>query len=118
MNYQDSVKSWSITCFGKEIAADKTERNYRFLEEALELVQSLGCGKEAAHQLVEYVYGRPIGEPKQEVGGVMTTLATLCNANDINMADAGWAELDLVWKRIDKIRQKQKAKPKFGPLPQ
>ena len=79
-------------CFGPIIAGDKVERNFRFLEESLELVQSLGCTKEDAHKLVEYVFNRPVGEPSQEVGGVSTTLAALCLANEINWEKAAEAE--------------------------
>ena len=51
-NYQSLVNDWMQACFGPEISADKTERNHRFLEEALELVQSIGCTQSEAHQLI------------------------------------------------------------------
>jgi hypothetical protein len=35
-------------CFGPEISADRVERNHRFLEEALELVQACGAARETA----------------------------------------------------------------------
>lgn len=60
-----------MACFGATISRDKAERNHRFLEEALELVQACGCTESEAAQLVAYVYGRPAGDPPQEVGGVM-----------------------------------------------
>ena len=95
-----------LKCFGAYIANDTTERNYRFLEEALELVQSLGCSQDDAHALVNYVYGRDQGDVNQEVGGVMVTLAALCNANEIDFVKAGDAELKRVWGKVDQIRQK------------
>jgi NTP pyrophosphatase (non-canonical NTP hydrolase) len=107
-----------VDCFGEEIASDKIERNHRFIEEALELVQATGCTKSEVLQLVEYVYGRDIGETKQEVGGVMVTLAALCLAQEIDMAECGEVELARVWTKVEKIRAKQKAKPKYGPLPE
>ena len=106
-----------LKCFGQVIADDKVERNHRFLEEALELVQSTGCTADEAHKLVDYVYGRPIGDPPQEVGGVMVTLAALCLANNMNMHWAGEVELARIWGKIDQIRAKQAAKPKHSPLP-
>lgn len=118
MEFQDRVNRWLVACFGADIAKDKVERNHRFLEESLELVQSTGCTKKEALQLVDYVYGREIGEPIQEVGGVMNTLAALCSANEIDMIYAGHVELDRCWMKVDKIRAKQAAKPKFSPLPQ
>lgn len=118
MRFQTRVDRWLLTCFGIEIARDKTERSHRFLEEALELVQSCGCTKEEALQLVDYVYGRERGEIQQEVGGVMNTLAALCLSQDIDMMEAGHIELDRCWTSVEKIRAKQAAKPKFSPLPQ
>lgn len=115
--FQFRVAPWMATCFGPEISADKVERNHRFLEEALELVQAAGCTEEEARQLVAYVYGRPVGEASQEVGGVMVTLAALCLANGINMRECGDVELARVWTKVEVIRAKQAAKPKFGPLP-
>ena len=116
--YQSRVKPWLDACFGPEIAGDKTERNHRFLEEALELVQSGGCTASEAHQLVDYVYGRPVGEMGQEIGGVMNTLAALCLAYGRDMHEDGETELARVWTKVEKIRAKQAAKPKHSPLPE
>jgi len=116
--YQSRVDDWMAACFGAEISADRMERNHRFLEEAIELVQSTGCTQSEAHQLVDYVYGRPIGEPIQEVGGVMVTLAALCSAHGITLKDASETELARVWTKVEKIRAKQAAKPKHSPLPE
>jgi len=116
---QPRVLSWLLECFGAEIANDRIERNHRFLEESLELVQSTGCTKDEAHKLVDYVFGRPTGEPMQEVGGVMITLAALCLANGLDMHSAGEAELARITQpeMVIKIREKQKRKPAMSPLP-
>ena len=68
--------------------------------------------------MVEYVFGRSQGEPAQEVGGVMVTLASLCSASGINMDEAGDVELARNWNRIEAIRAKQQSKPHGSPLPQ
>jgi hypothetical protein len=115
--FQSRVWPWLIHCFGEQIARDGRERSHRFLEEALELVQSTGCTASEAHQLVDYVFGRPVGEPHQETGGVMVTLAALCLAHGLDMHAAGEDELTRVWGKADKIRAKQAAKPAHGPLP-
>lgn len=119
MNFQDRVHEWMLQCFGAKVAADQTERNHRFLEEALELVQSGGCTASEAHQLVDYVFGRPIGQHAQEVGGVMVTLAALCTAFENDMDICGWVEVKRITapEMIEKIRAKQAAKPKHSPLP-
>ncbi|MDX4956276.1 hypothetical protein [Delftia acidovorans] len=115
--FQQRVQPWLMACFGAEIAADRRERNHRFLEEALETVQAAGCTASEAHQLVDYVFGRPVGELGQEVGGAMTTLAALCLANGIDMHAEADKELARVWTMVEKIRAKQAAKPKHSPLP-
>lgn len=118
LSFQRRVEPWMLACFGEMIAGDREERNHRFLEEALELVQSCGCTTSEAHQLVDYVFGRPIGEPRQETGGVMITLAALCLANGLDMHEAGETELARIWTKVEAIRAKQAAKPKHSPLPQ
>lgn len=115
---QSRVHPWLMACFGPMIAGDREERNHRFLEEALELVQSCDCTAHEAHQLVDYVFGRPVGEKNQEVGGVMITLAALCLANGLDMHAAGETELARIWTMVEKIRAKQAAKPKYSPLPE
>lgn len=115
--FQASVDRWIQQCFGAEIAADKTERNHRFLEEALELVQAGGCTVSEAHQLVDYVYGRPVGDLEQEVGGVAVTLSALCSAHGVALSVCSQRELFRIGQKIEQIRAKQAAKPKHSPLP-
>lgn len=117
LTFPRRVVEWLMTCFSMEICRDRTERNHRFLEESLELVQSLGCTKAEAHQLVDYVFDRPVGDPVQELGGVMVTVAALCWTNELDMYAAAEKELARVWDKIDLIRAKQAAKPKHSPLP-
>ena len=117
-DFQIKVGHWVRKCFGDETAMDKIERHHRFLEEALELVQSTGCTKAEALELVDYVYGRPVGEPEQEVGGTMLTLAALCHSHGMWMDDCAETELNRVYLKMDQIRAKQAAKPKHSPLPQ
>jgi len=115
--FQDRVKAWITACMGAAYANDKRERNHRFLEEALELVQANGCTEDEARQLVAYVFARPKGEIRQEIGGALTTLNALCAALDIDLVDAGETELARCWERIEQIRAKCLAKPAFSPLP-
>lgn len=91
----------------------KKERNHRFLEEALELVQACNCSKEEAHALVDFVFDRPTGELHQEIGGVILTLSVLCSVWRLNWEKCAEIELERVWKNIDKIKEKQKTKPKI-----
>lgn len=117
--FQVRVFPWLLECFGDAIAGDTMERNHRFLEEALELVQACGCTPDEAHKLVDYVFGRRVGERAQEVGGVMVTLAALCLAQGLDMHQAGETELSRITQpaMVELIREKQKAKPAMSPLP-
>jgi len=116
--FQSRVRPWMMECFGAEISADRVERNHRFFEEASELVQACGMTASEAHQLVDYTWSRPIGEPNQEAGGVMVTLAALCLANGLDMHAAGETELARISapETMTKIRAKQAVKPKYSPL--
>ena len=111
--FQARVAPWMDACFGRAISADPAERNHRFLEEALELVQARGCTAAEAHALVDYVFARPAGDPAQEVGGVMVTLAAWCLAAGLDMAAAGEAELSRIWTKVPEIRARQAAKPRL-----
>lgn len=111
--YANAVNDWMEATFEPYIIRSKRERSLRFLEEATELVQSLGLTRDDAHNIVEHVYGRPVGEPKQEVGGVTVTLAALTNAAEIDLEQAATVELARCWQNIDKIRAKHAAKPEL-----
>lgn len=117
--FQNAIRTWCVDCFGKTTADDATERNWRFLEEALELVQSLGGTADDAHKLVDYVFNREPGDPGQEVGGTMVTLAALCSASNIDIGEASVAELYRITRpeMMEKIRGKHAAKPHKSPLP-
>ena len=116
---QTLVRRWCVRAFGQEVADNHRERNHRFLEEALELGQSLGCTQEDAHVLVDYVYGRPQGQAGQEVGGVLITLAALCGAHEhLSMDVEAKTELARINRPevLAKIQAKQAAKQKDIPL--
>jgi hypothetical protein len=120
--FQSRASEWCVAAFGDQMTVEtshsvKAERNHRFLEEALELVQSAGCTKAEALQLVDYVFARPVGELEQEVGGVMVCIALLCNKQGVSMDAAAEKELARIWTKVDAIRAKRAAKPEFGPLP-
>lgn len=118
ISFQERVLPWLIECFGPEIASDKLERADRFVEEALELAQTVeGFNAERAIALVAYVFGREAGHAPQEVGGVMVTLAALCLANHMDMHHEAERELARIWTKVEAIRAKQAAKPTGSALP-
>lgn len=108
---EQDVHDWILECFGETIAYDPEERNHRFIEEAIELVQSLDYSREQLHQMVDYVYNRSAGEPKQEVGGVLITLISLCLSQEISPFDCADQERERIVNELDVIRQRQRDKP-------
>ena len=120
-NFQERVKAWATHTFGIAILANKRERGFRFCEEALELVQAIGITKEEVLKLVDYVFSRPKGTVKEEVGGVGTTLASLCITHGLDMDETFEYELDYkCWPNAEKIRAKHARKvnkDEGSPLP-
>lgn len=110
ISFMSRCLQWAVECFDTDIVFNKQERNCRFLEESLELVQSLGLPKDKAIKLVDYVYSRLVGESLQETGGVQLTLNILCAINRIDLESCGKAELKRAWSIIDKVRAKQLTK--------
>lgn len=116
-DYQKRAGEWAATCFGQAAATDLFQRRNRFIEEAIELHQASGGSLDEIIQLVHHVYNKPIGDPHQEVGGTMVTLATLCNALGVDLLPAGEDELARVWEEFPRIRAKQAAAKEGSPLP-
>ncbi len=115
---QHKVVNWLTACI-PETVNDQTERAFRFLEEALELVQACGVTREEVAALTDYTFNRPIGDVHQEVAGSGVCLMALCNAYGLDLND----EVDAEIRRVSapdimaRIRAKALAAPK-GPLPQ
>ncbi len=118
-DFQQRVEPWFRECFPPAVCDDRLERGDRLLEEVLELLQSGDYPPERVAALVDYTWGRPKGEPVQEVGGVMVTLAAYCIAHNLDMGEAGEIELARINRPeiVQKIRAKQAAKPTGSALP-
>jgi hypothetical protein len=111
---QKQIFDWAVRCFG-EIATDLQERVRRQLEEALELAQAEKLDKQEAHDLIEYVYSRPHGEPKQEVGGILITLLAYCEAKGISAEQCEVVELTRILSKSEEhFRERQNAKAESG----
>lgn len=106
-------------CDGADDPTDLEERRDRFLEEALELFQSLAGTRAAARRLVAYVFSRPAGVPGQEFGGTKTTLNALASYAGEDLLACGEAELARTWRPevVSKIRRKRSNRHGRGPLP-
>lgn len=110
--FQEGVSDWMAQCFVPSLYSNMTERGDRLLEEVLELLQAHGYDPSRVATLVDYVFNRPVGQPAQEVGGVMVTLAGYCWVAGLDMHAAGDTELVRITQPevMAKIRAKQEAK--------
>lgn len=113
-SFQHRVFAWAVNCFGMADVVNVQMRRQRFLEESLELHQATGGSRYEAIALVEYVYNRPKGATVQEVGGVMVTLSTLCDAEQVDLEDAAFNEVKRVESMVEQIRVRHAAKPQFS----
>lgn len=115
---QDRTADW-IYEVCKDDPTDLPERRARFIEEALELVQSLGMSQHDVEQVVAYVFSRPVGMTAQEFGGAHLTMLALANHTGFDVEECSEEELDRCWQQavIDKIRRKRSTRHERGPLP-
>ena len=111
MRFQDKVRVFTNDTFGSEIANNLTERCNRFAEESIELLQSAGYSKEKMLDMLDYVYRRESGKQAQEVGGVMVTLAALCNVIGVDMIKVAGKEIIRAIRNSQFIRLKHNGKP-------
>jgi hypothetical protein len=109
--YQERVDHWMCQVFGEQVLFDLKERSHRFAEEAIELLQSVGYTKEEMKTMLDYVYDRPIGQLRQEAGGVMHCLAALCSGNKLSLEAATLSVLQYCEENSAKIREKHSNKP-------
>jgi hypothetical protein len=112
---QNAIGAWVRRCFGQKIEKSPQERVRRLLEEATELAQAEDLREADAHGIVSYVFGRPKGEPRQEVGGVSITLLAYCHARGLNADECEIAELHRILSLPEeKFRKRMQEKSDAG----
>jgi len=113
---QERAWRWAVDVLGIDACTSIEERTLRFVEEAVELAQATGLSSGAAKRLIDYVYARPVGEPAQEVGGIMVTLWVLSRALGIDVKTAALSELERceTAEVRKKVRRRQKEKREAG----
>lgn len=106
---------WAVRCFGRDHVYNAPTRSLRVAEEAIELVQSFDIPKEKALELVEMVYARPKGNPRQEIGGVMMTITVMCATMGYDTDDILLAEVRRVLeKKPEHFAQRNQEKIALG----
>lgn len=110
--YQVAVADQIDRLWGTTARHNIKERAQRFLEEAVELVQSCGLGAQDIPPIVQWVYNRETGPVDREVGGTMVTLAALCARIAVNLPEAAVMELNrLMDKSPEEMRKRHNNKP-------
>lgn len=98
--------AWAMSCFGVDRARSRKERSMRILEEAIELAQACGHTRGDCVRQVEETYAKPIGEIKQEVSGVLVTVAAFCGLMGLNMDELFTKEFCRCIEKSDEIKAK------------
>jgi hypothetical protein len=108
---QKEVAEWCAAAFGDEHARCVPHRGIRMLEEALETAQAAGCHRDMVHKLVDYVFDRPPGELRQEIGGLGLTILALAEAAGISADIEERRELERVEsKPLEHFRKRNQVK--------
>lgn len=100
---------WVVSTFGPQ-SMDVKERCLRFLEEAIEVSQSLELPRDQVHSLVDYVYDRPAGDPLAEIRGASAALLALCHKTSVDFEKGVLLELDRI--ETDRVRERSKKRAK------
>lgn len=112
---QKSVYTWAKAAFGSKHVDSVEQRGLRFAEEAIELAQGAGCDPATLHQLIDYVYSRPVGDIRSEIGGAGITLLCLAEACHVDADTAEEEELSRVLSLpLDHFKKRNEVKNKAG----
>ena len=112
---QLSVQIWVRDTFGERTAVSVDLRAARFIEEAIEAVQSAGLPLAELERVARFVYAKPAGELRQELGGVGLTLLAFAAAAGVSADDAESAEFARVLaKGAEHFRQRDQLKADAG----
>lgn len=106
---------WSNLVFGS-IKITPRIRAMRLLEEAYELAQAEGVSELECVIIRDQVYGKPAGEPRKELGGVLTTAFAYADCADFDSSDAFWTEFERIMDpaMMEKVRHRNLAGDKIG----
>lgn len=113
-DFQTLALIWAIDIFG-DVAADKSERAMRFIEEAVELIHAAQLDRRTLSKIIERVYSRPPGAIDREFGQAAFCLATLGKAWGVHVE----TEMRAEFARVQSIpkeewERRHAAKTKIG----
>jgi NTP pyrophosphatase (non-canonical NTP hydrolase) len=91
--HQKDWATWLRVAFPEDPVVRPKMRVTRFLEEAIELAQALGVEREKAHELLDFVYDKPVGAVDQELAGSFATLLLVAESQGLDLGQEGVKEL-------------------------
>lgn len=115
-HFTQRAVDWVERALGSAILTNRAERIMRFFEEAAECAQACGLTREKAMAIIDRVFGRPAGDPAQEMAGAYFTLLVLAHNRGVVL---DW-ELMKEFRRVDtpemiaRIREKHQGKVDAG----
>lgn len=112
---QRDIFAWTKEAFGEAEATSFEQRGLRLLEEAIEAYQAVGGHADVAHRLVDFVFGRPVGDIAQELGGVQVCVLALAASVEASADEEERREVARVLsKPVEHFRKRNAAKNAAG----
>lgn len=105
MRRASDILAWAVATFGP-IAAERTERGARLVEEAIEAAQACGVSIQQVQRIAERAYSRPVGALNKEIGQVGMTLEALAEVSGLDVDQ----EIEREWQRVQAIPAEHWAK--------
>lgn len=107
--------NWQKLVFGDRVVTPHV-RTLRLLEETLELCQCERVTEEEVQKITRQVYDKPVGNPYNELGGVMICCAIYAGISGWTLEDAFWHEFTRIMdpKIMDKVRTRNLNGDKIG----
>jgi hypothetical protein len=98
--YQNRAVELLIATIGEETILDSADRRIRFLRQAIELFQAMGGSAQEASAVVSAAMSTPAPVVSAKLGDLMSELAGIGYAHDIDMIQAAYNTLDQGWQRV------------------
>ncbi len=117
INYlAEEAARWVKETFGHAVYRSPKERALRLLEEAVELAQSSGVYRDQAVKVLEHVYAKPKGNPRDELVDVFFCTLVYANLAEVKLGEEVIEEQRLIWSNemMTRIQNKYEDKIKKG----
>ena len=107
------MDAWLVAVEGPDWKSDPKERRTRFLEEGIELYQTLGFTKDQIVEMIDRVYVKEAGEFEEEVAGTFLTLMCLCMCYKVDLLQTVSDQLEGYERRVEEFKIKHPTKVRF-----